>query len=118
MISHVSLCGEPQAAKGECSAGSQIGHTVVGAGPGPYQLYVPQAGQPPAPIYVTGPYEGAPYGLSIAVPVIAGPFNLGTTVVRGKIEVDPETAQLTITTDPLPTILDGDRSAAVHVQPD
>jgi hypothetical protein len=107
MISHVSLCGEPQAAKGECPAGSQIGHTIVGAGPGPYPLYVPEAGQPPAPIYITGPYEGAPYGLSIAVPVIAGPFNLGTTVVRGKIEVDPTTSQLTITTDPLPTILDG-----------
>ena len=43
----------------------------------------------------------------ISVPVIAGPFNLGTTVVRGKIEVDPQTSQLTITTDPLPTILDG-----------
>jgi uncharacterized repeat protein (TIGR01451 family) len=107
MISHVSLCEEPQASKGDCPAGSQIGHTIVGAGPGPDPLYVPEAGQPPAPIYITGPYEGAPYGLSIAVPVIAGPFNLGTTVVRGKIEVDPQTAALTITTDPLPTILDG-----------
>ena len=43
----------------------------------------------------------------ISVPVIAGPFNLGTTVVRGKIEVDPQTSQLTITTDPLPVVLDG-----------
>ncbi len=107
MISHVSLCEEPQAAQGECPESSQIGHTVVGAGPGPYQLYIPEAGQPPAPIYVTGPYDGAPYGLAIVVPVIAGPFNLGTTVVRGRIEVDPQTSQLTITTDPLPTILDG-----------
>ncbi len=107
MISHVSLCEEPQAAKGECPASSQIGHTVVGAGAGPYPLFVPEAGEPEAPIYITGPYEGAPYGLSIAVPVIAGPFNLGTTVVRGRIEVDPQTTQLTITTDPLPTILDG-----------
>ncbi len=107
MISHVSLCEEPQASKGECPASSQIGHTVVGAGPGPYPLYVPEPGKPQAPIYVGGPYEGAPYSLVIAVPVIAGPFNLGTTVVRGKIEVDPQTSQLTITTDPLPTILDG-----------
>ena len=87
--------------------GSQIGHTVVGAGAGPDPLYVPEEGKPEAPIYITGPYEGAPYGLAIAVPVIAGPFNLGTTVVRGKIEVDPQTSQLTITTDPLPTVLDG-----------
>ncbi len=107
MISHVQLCEEPQAAKGECPAGSQIGHTVVGSGAGPDPLYVPEEGKPEAPIYITGPYEGAPYGLLIAVPVIAGPFNLGTTVVRGKIEVDPQTSQLTITTDPLPVILDG-----------
>ncbi len=107
MISHVQLCEEPQAAKGECPQGSQIGHTIVGAGAGPDPLYVPEEGKPEAPIYISGPYEGAPYGLVISVPVIAGPFNLGTTVVRGKIEVDPQTSQLTITTDPLPTILDG-----------
>ncbi len=107
MISHVQLCEEPQAAKGECPQGSQIGHTVVGAGAGPDPLYVPEEGKPEAPIYISGPYEGAPYGLVIAVPVVAGPFNLGTTVVRGKIEVDPQTSQLTITTDPLPVVLDG-----------
>jgi hypothetical protein len=107
MISKVPLCGEPQAAQGTCPAASQIGHTVVAAGPGPYPLVVPEPGQPAAPIYLTGGYKGAPYGLSIAVPVIAGPFNLGTIVVRSSIAVDPHTAQLTITTDPLPSILDG-----------
>jgi hypothetical protein len=107
MISNVPLCPEPQASKGECSSASQIGHTIVGAGPGPYPLFIPQAGQPPAPIYLTGGYEGAPYGLSIVVPIVAGPFTLQTQIVRGKIEVDPHTAQLTITTDPVPTIIDG-----------
>jgi hypothetical protein len=107
MISQVPLCGEPQAASGDCSAVSQIGHTVATAGPGPYPFEVPQAGGPPAPIYLTGPYEGAPYGLSIVVPVVAGPFNLGTVVLRAKIEVDPHTSQLTITTGALPLILDG-----------
>jgi hypothetical protein len=107
MLSTVPLCQEPQAASGECSASSQIGHTVVEAGPGPYPFTVPQAGAPPAPIYLTGPYDGAPFGLSIAVPVVAGPFNLGTVTVRGRIEVDPRTSQLTITTSPLPTILHG-----------
>jgi hypothetical protein len=68
---------------------------------------IPEPGQPPAPIYLTAGYKGAPYGLSIAVPVIAGPFNLGTVVVRSAIAVDRRTAQLTITTDPLPSILDG-----------
>jgi hypothetical protein len=107
MISKVPLCPEPQAAAGTCSAASQIGHTQVTAGPGPYPLVVPEPGQSAAPIYLTGGYKGAPYGLSIVVPVIAGPFNLGTVVVRASIAVDPHTAQLTITTDPLPSILDG-----------
>jgi hypothetical protein len=107
MISKVGLCPEPQISQGDCPSGSQIGHTIVTAGPGPYPLVVPEPGQPPAPIYLTGPYKGAPYGLSIVVPIIAGPFNLGTVVVRASIAVDPNTSQLTITTDPLPSILDG-----------
>jgi len=107
MISKVPLCGEPQASQGTCPASSQIGHTIVESGPGPYPLVVPQPGQPPAPIYLTGGYKNAPYGLSIAVPVLVGPFNLGTIVVRSKIEVDRHTTQLTVTTDPLPSILDG-----------
>ena len=107
MIAKVPLCGEAQANAGTCSAASQIGHTVVGAGPGPYPLFIPQAGAPPAPIYLTGPYKGAPFGLSIVVPLVAGPFNLGTEVVRAKIEVDPHTSQITVVTDPLPTIVKG-----------
>jgi hypothetical protein len=68
---------------------------------------IPQPGEPEAPIYLTGPYKGAPFGLSIVTPVIAGPFNLGTIITRAKIEVDPRTAQITITTDALPQIVDG-----------
>jgi hypothetical protein len=107
MISSVPLCGEPQAAQGTCSAGSQIGHSIVASGPGPYPLTVPQAGDPDSPIYLTGPYDGAPFGLSIVTHVIAGPFNLGTVITRAKIEIDPHTAQVTVTTDPLPQIIAG-----------
>jgi hypothetical protein len=107
MISKVPLCQEPQAAAGKCPAVSQIGHTVVASGPGPYPLVVPQPGQPPAAIYLTGPYQGAPFGLSIVVPVVAGPFTLETQIVRARIDVDPVTAQITVTTDPLPQIIDG-----------
>ena len=46
---------------------SQIGHTTVASGPGPYPLVVPQPGQPPAAIYLTGAYKGAPFGLAIVV---------------------------------------------------
>jgi hypothetical protein len=107
MISQVPLCPEPQAQAGTCSPASQIGHTVVASGPGPYPLVVPQPGQPPAVIYLTGPYKGAPYGLSIVVPLHVGPFVLQTQIVRAKIEVDPLTAQITVTTDPLPQVIDG-----------
>jgi hypothetical protein len=107
LISSVPLCPEPQAAAGTCSEASHIGHAVVASGPGPYPLVLPQPGAPELPIYLTGPYKGAPFGLSIVTPVIAGPFNLGTIITRAKIDVDPVTAQITISTDPLPQIVAG-----------
>jgi hypothetical protein len=107
MLSNVPLCGEAQANAGTCGSTSQIGHAVVTSGPGPYPLVLPQPGEPELPIYLTGPYKGAPFGLSIVTPVLAGPFNLGTIITRAKIEVDPNTAQITVTTDPLPQIVKG-----------
>lgn len=107
LIANVAPCQEPQAAQGTCSAASHIGHAVVASGPGPYPLVIPQPGEPEAGIFLTGPYKGAPFGLSIVTPVIAGPFNLGTIVTRAAIEVDPRTAQITITTDPLPQVVAG-----------
>jgi hypothetical protein len=107
MIAKIPLCHEQQANEGDCPEASQIGHTVVQAGPGPYPLVVPQPGQSPAPIYLTEGYEGAPYGLSIVVPIHVGPFTLPTQVVRAKIEVDPLTTQLTITTSPFPQTVGG-----------
>jgi hypothetical protein len=101
IIKGVERCGEPQAAQGTCGPGSLIGHTTAGAGAGPNPLYV--GGQ----VFLTGPYRGAPFGLSIVVPAVAGPFNLGTVVVRARIEVDPHTAQITVISDPLPSILQG-----------
>jgi hypothetical protein len=107
LISSVPLCDEANANAGTCPAASRIGHAVVASGPGPYPLVLPQPGAPELPIYLTGPYKGAPFGLSIVTPVIAGPFNLGTVITRAKIEVDLYTAQITITTDPLPQIVKG-----------
>jgi hypothetical protein len=97
----VERCGEPQAALGTCAAGSLIGHTTASAGAGSDPVSV--GGQ----VFLTGPYKGAPFGLSIVVPAVAGPFNLGTVVVRAAVNVDPHTAQIVVTSDPLPTILQG-----------
>lgn len=108
LLKNVEQCGEPQAGVGECSSASEIGHTTVAAGPGAEPLYV-QGGQ----VFLTGPYRGAPFGLSIVVPAVAGPFTLagnggpGREIVRAGIYVDPHTAQVTVVSDPLPRILDG-----------
>ncbi len=100
-LAGVPLCGEAQAAAGTCDQASRVGTATAGAGPGPNPFYVS------GPVYLTGPYKGAPYGLSVAVPAIAGPFNLGTVVVRQALHVDRTDAHVTAVSDPLPRILKG-----------
>jgi hypothetical protein len=100
-LADLPLCAEAQAAAGTCGEASRIGSVTTAAGPGssPFQL--------PGQVYMTGPYKGAPFGLSIRVPAIAGPFDLGVVVVRAAVFVDRTTAQLRVVSDPLPTILEG-----------
>jgi hypothetical protein len=107
MLAKIPLCPEPQAGRGECPASSRIGHVTVSAGAGPDSVVLPQAGRPEDPVYLTGPYNGAPFGMSIVEHAEAGPFNLGTIVVRAAIDVDPHTAQVTVHSRPLPQILQG-----------
>jgi hypothetical protein len=100
-LSNVTLCGEPQAAQGTCGPESQIGHVTVGVGAGSNPFYVT------GKVFLTGSYKGAPYGLSFVVPAVAGPLNLGVVVVRAAVNVDPHTAALTVTSEPLPQIIQG-----------
>jgi hypothetical protein len=101
MISKVTQCPDALAAKGACPASSRIGtaSTRSGAGSDPFPL----AG----PVYFTGPYKGAPFGMVVAIRAIAGPYDLGTVVVRQSVFVDPDDAHVTVVSDPLPTILEG-----------
>jgi hypothetical protein len=101
ILTGIPLCGEPQASLGTCPETSRIGTMTVAAGAGSHPFY--EKGS----LYLTGPYRGAPFGLSIVVPTVAGPFNLGNVVVRAKIDIDPRTTALTVTSDPLPQIIDG-----------
>jgi len=75
---------------------------TVGAGSGPTPFYITDGG-----LYLTGPYKGAPFGLSVVVPAVAGPFDLGNVVVRQAIFIDKHTAALRVVSDPLPRILQG-----------
>jgi hypothetical protein len=121
LLTGVELCPEPQASQGLCGANSQIGETIVSVGLGSAPFSV-KGGK----VYLTGPYDGAPFGLSIVNPAKAGPFDLekntpcDCVLVRAKIEVDPITSQLTVTSDnsgpdKIPTILDGIPLEIQHV---
>jgi hypothetical protein len=128
LLSNVKLCSEAQANEGTCGPESLIGETTVSAGVGSDPVSV-KGGR----VYLTEKYAGAPFGLSIVNPVKAGPFDLerdtsnpaqnppcDCVVVRAKIEVDPHTAALTVTTDPsgphaIPRMIDGIPVQIKHV---
>jgi hypothetical protein len=121
LLAGVKLCPEAQANAGTCGPESLIGETTVSAGVGPDPVSV-KGGK----VYITESYHGAPFGLSIVNPVKAGPFDLehdtsnpaqdpacDCLVVRARIEVDPHTATLTVTTNSeaegysIPHLIDG-----------
>ncbi len=137
ILSNIELCPEPQANQGACSPNSLVGETTVAVGVGgtPYTV---KGGK----FYLTGPYNGsgsctvgtsgcAPFGLTFEVPAKAGPFDLAKTqhnhpacdcvLVRGKIEVNPITSAITITSDPpgtpdaIPTSIEGIPLEIQHV---
>lgn len=100
-IPSASQCGEPAAKEGTCPEASKIGivEASVGAGATPYPL----AGS----VYLTGPYKGAPFGLSIVVPATkVGPYDYGNIVTQAGISIDPYTTRVTVAGE-LPTIVGG-----------
>ncbi len=107
-IAGIPLCEEAQAVAGSCDAASQIGTVEALTGPGANPFLV-SGGH----VYLTRGYGGAPYGLSIVVPAVAGPYTLagtngtGSVVVRAQIFVDEHTAQLRVVSGQLPSMLDG-----------
>ncbi|HUA74719.1 MAG TPA: hypothetical protein VL988_08170 [Solirubrobacteraceae bacterium] len=101
LLSHRQLCGQEQAAAGTCPSASHVGSVsvAVGAGERPVGLS--------GSVYLTGPYDGAPLGLSIVLPASIGPFQLGTLVVRARVLVDPHDLHLTVISDPIPQVFAG-----------
>jgi len=111
-IPAVTLCGEAEANAGSCSSASEIGTVTVAAGAGgePYTFT--------GKAYLTGPYDGAPYGMSVVVPAVAGPYDLGTVVTRATLTVGTYDGRVTATAT-LPSIVGGVplrlQSLQVHV---
>ena len=53
------------------------------------------------------PPTTCPLWIAVITAAQAGPFDLGTVITRAAINVDPNTAPLTVLSDPLPQILEG-----------
>jgi hypothetical protein len=95
-LAGVPRCSDQDANAGSCSAASQIGTVLAGSGAGPTPFFLK------GKVFLTGAYNGGPFGEVVVVPAVAGPFNLGNVVVRGSIRIDPTTAQATVVSDPFP----------------
>lgn len=105
--------GAEERSKASCPEASQVGVAKVAAGSGSSPLQID------GKVYLAGPYQGAPLSLAVVTPAVAGPFDLGTVVVRVPTFVDPETAQIRAATDAIPDVFGGAkldiRSIAVDV---
>jgi hypothetical protein len=93
--------GALEANHASCPAASRVGSATAGAGAGPTPFFTG------GPIYLAGPYKGAPLSFVAIVPAVAGPFDLGVVVNRIAAHINTETAQVSAEADPLPRILSG-----------
>jgi hypothetical protein len=93
--------GAAQAAHSSCPVKSEVGTATVQAGTAPTPLAIT------GKVFLSGPYHGAPLSLAVVTPATAGPFDLGTVVVRVALLVNPETAQVTAVSDPIPDVFGG-----------
>jgi len=99
-VSSVAVCGAADAAAGSCPAASRVGSVSATAGPGSDPLTVPGTA------YLAYGTGGYPFALSVVVPAVAGPYDLGNVVVLVNIQVNND-GSLTAISNPLPSIIDG-----------
>ena len=93
--------GADEAAGPSCPASSLVGTAAIAAGSGsaPFQTE--------GKAYLAGPYKGAPVSMVFITPAVAGPYDLGTVVVRAALNIDPETAEVHAVSDPIPYVFGG-----------
>jgi uncharacterized repeat protein (TIGR01451 family) len=93
--------GALELAHPSCPASSELGSVDITAGAGPLPFHTT------GHAYLAGPYKGAPISMVVITPAVAGPFDLGTVVVRNALYVDPVSTLVSVKSDPIPTILEG-----------
>lgn len=108
LLSSVTPCQEPPTGQEwNCGPESLIGHSTAESGVGNEPVSLP------GDVYLTTGYDGAPFGVLDSTEAKAGPFDLGKVNVRSRVDVNTETAAVTITVDPgprgeqIPTMLKG-----------
>ncbi len=93
--------GSDEAAGSSCPDSSRIGSADIAAGSGPAPVHIQ------GKVFLAGPYDGAPLSLAAITPATAGPFDLGTVVVRVALFVDSRTAQVRARSDSIPHVYGG-----------
>ncbi|HEX3359950.1 MAG TPA: hypothetical protein VHS74_03060 [Solirubrobacterales bacterium] len=96
--------GRAELASPSCPAGSKVGTVSAGAGVGAALTFVQ------GKIYLAGPFGSSPLSVVVITPAVAGPFDLGTVVVREGLNLDPNTAEVVVdgrSAEPIPHSLLG-----------
>jgi len=96
-----SRSGAAENASSSCPDSSFVGTAAVKVGTGSQPLSM--SGK----AFLAGPYKGAPLSIAFVTPATAGPFDLGTVVVRVALHVDRRTAQIRAVADPIPHVFGG-----------
>jgi hypothetical protein len=121
-LNGVPLCGEGEVAAARaqtgaeaeahsaCPAASEIGYSIAEAGVG--TVLAQAAGK----IYLGGPYEGAPFSVVSVTAAHVGPFDLGTVVVHLPLDINPETAIVSIPQGPADQIPHIIKGIVIHVR--
>jgi hypothetical protein len=102
--------GAQEEAEPACPAGSEIGHTIAEAGVGSVLA------QAPGKLYMAGPFEGAPFSIVEITSAKVGPFDLGTVVVHLPLDINPETAAVSIPAGPADQIPHIIKGIIVHIR--
>ncbi len=95
--------GRAELAAPSCPASSRVGGLLAAAGVG--EVLTTATGS----LYLGGPIGTAPLSVAAVIPAVAGPFDLGTVVVREALRLDPASAQVSFdgSSEPIPRQLQG-----------